>query len=392
MAVARESFSSRLVSLSKLIPISNKARLRSRRPGPRVFLPLALLAAWALPAQVNEQSPEDTRPSSFELGTPSGCDADSRSAFSRQALSAETRGDNAAAAKLFRAAWSACPGNPLLLIKAAQALHREKEYGQAAEAAREALLHDPKNVQGLTTLANALLMAQRLEEAKNAAARLVEVKPNESAGLLLLANIDYLLGDSTEAEQLFLKVLDNEPANEDAAYMLGRVYYMENRVDYAMAQFQRALKVNPKSYKAWDNLALCYDAKGEYEKAIGAFLEAIKIVEKGFPEYDWPYANLADLLLRRNEFQQAYQAATMAAKRNPFSARNFYLGGKALWRLDRTEDALKWLERSSGLDPDYPEPLYLLGQVYAKSGDREKAKDMLERFRVAKEKAPKTRR
>lgn len=391
MAVARELSSSRLVSLSRLLSIANKSRLRSLWPEPRVFLLLVLCVGWALPAQVSEQSPDDPQLPSFGSTTPGGCD-DSSAELARQALTAETRGDDAAATKLFRAAWSACPGNPLLLIKSAQALHRQKEYGQAAETARDALRHDPKNAQALATLANALLMAQRLEEAKKAATRLVEVEPNESGGLLLLANVHYLLGDSTEAEQIFLKVLDNEPANENAAYMLGRVYYMENRVDYAMAQFQRALRVNPKSYKAWDNLALCYDAKGEYNKAIGAFLEAIKLVENDVPEYDWPYANLADLLLRRNEFQQAYQAVTMAAKRNPFSARNFYLGGKALWRLDRTEDALKWLERSAELDPGYPDPLYLLGQVYVKLGQREKGKEMLERFRVAKEKAPKTRR
>ena len=97
-------------------------------------------------------------------------------------------------------------------------------------------------------------------------------------------------------------------------------------------------------------------------------------------------------MLRRNNPKQAYQAATAAAKRNPFSARNFYLGGKALKALGRLDDAVRWLERSTQLDQTYPEPLYLLGRVYLEQGQREKGKAMMERFQEVKAKAPRQRR
>ena len=391
MAAAKELFSSRLVSLSRLIANTDKPRLRLPRPEPCVFLGLALLVAWPLPGQFHDQLPDELRSRPIEGLDTAACDAELSAEISGEDLAEESEGDDIKAASAYRQAWIRCRQNAILL-KYAEAFHRLGSYDKAAKAARDLLRREPNNVRGLTTLANALLMAQQLDKAKEAASQAVELEPDNTSALLLLANLHYLLGDSTSAEQTFLKVLDAEPENENAAYMLGRVYYMENRVDYAMAQFQRALKVNPKSYKAWDNLALCYDAQGEYDKAIGAFLEAIKLVENDVPEYDWPYANLADLLLRRNEFQTAYQAATTAAKRNPQSARNFYIGGKALWKLERTDDALKWLERSAQLDPGYPDPLYLLGQVYLKIGQREKGRETLERFRAAKEKAPKKRR
>ncbi len=79
--------------------------------------------------------------------------------------------------------------------------------------------------------------------------------------------------------------------------MLGRIYYQEARLDYAVGQFQRVLKINPRSYKAYDNLGLCYEALGDTELAIRYYLAAIKLVEKDHPEYDWPYANLANLLV-----------------------------------------------------------------------------------------------
>ena len=81
--------------------------------------------------------------------------------------------------------------------------------------------------------------------------------------------------------------------------MLGRIYYMQGRIDYAVGQFQRVLKVNPQSYKAYDNLGLCYQALGDTGLATRYFLTAIKMVETDHPDYDWPYANLADLLLEK---------------------------------------------------------------------------------------------
>ena len=209
---------------------------------------------------------------------------------------------------------------------------------------------------------------------------------------MLSASVRYMLNETASAEQDLLKLLDLSPRNEEAAYMLGRIYYMDSRIDYAAAQFQRVLKINPKFYKALDNLGLCYDAKGETELAVRHFLAAIRLVETDVPGYDWPYANLADLLLRQGDAKQAYQAVTSAAKRNPYSARNFFLGGKALLRLERRRDAVKWLDRSVELDPAYPDPLYLLGQAYMRLGEKEKARETLRRFQEVKAKAPRVRR
>jgi Flp pilus assembly protein TadD len=162
---------------------------------------------------------------------------------------------------------------------------------------------------------------------------------------------------------------------------------MDSRIDYASAQFQRVLRLNAGFYKAWNHLGLCYDAAGETDKAVQHFLKAIELAEKADPGYDSPYGNLADLLFRQNDFERSYHAAVQAAKRNPYSARNFYLGGKALARLNRNEEAIHWLERSAALDPAYPNPLYLLGQLYMKMGRKDKGFEALEKFRQVKAKA-----
>ena len=123
-----------------------------------------------------------------------------------------------------------------------------------------------------------------------------------------------------------------------------------------------------------------------------SFLIAIKLVEKDHPEYDWPYTNLSDLLLRQNRYQEAFDAAFEAANRNPRSARNFFLGGQALVKLERQAEAQKWLEQAVALDPNYPDALYALGQLYMRAGEKDKAAETLKKFREVKANAPKKRR
>jgi tetratricopeptide (TPR) repeat protein len=174
--------------------------------------------------------------------------------------------------------------------------------------------------------------------------------------------------------------------------MLGRIYYQQGRFEHAVGQFQRVLKINPQSYKAYDNLGLCYQARGDSETATRYFLTAIKLVETDHPDYDWAYANLAELLLESGDAEKAFAAASKAADRNPYSARNFYLGGKALCKLQKMELCVNWLQRSASLDANYPDPLYLLSKVYTQLGEQTKARETLEKFREVKAKAPTTKR
>ena len=240
--------------------------------------------------------------------------------------------------------------------------------------------------------ANALFQQGKLIDASAEVERILSAEPGNTRALELKANCAYLNGNFSEARTTLIGVLDSHPNDEDAAYMLGRMYYQEGYIDQSIGLFQRVLKSNPKAFKAWDNLGLCYQALGSYEEATRHFLTAIKLVETDYPKYDWPYANLADLLLKTGKPQMAYNAAAKAAERNPLSARDFYLGGKALEELGRSELALSWLQRSASLDPGYPEPWYLLARMYKKSGDTGKADESRRKFSELSAKAPAKKR
>ena len=340
----------------------------------------ALLAILAWSLQGGQQAPAGS------------CDLAQSDSLRDSARRAVTKGQYDQAAHQFQQAYEACPEQHAVLLELSEALARRRDFDGAIRAAQALLGAEPNSVAGTLALANAYFMAQRFNEARPLADRTLKLQPGQPTALKLKGNIEYLLGEFDHAEDTFVDLLDKHPEDEEGAYMLGRIYYQEGRVDYALGQFQRVLKLNPQSYKAYDNLGLCYEARGETDMAIRHFLTAIKLVDKDHPDYDWAYANLANLLLETGDAERAFAAASKAADRNPTSARNFYLGGKALCKLEKMELCVNWLERSASLDPGYPEPLYLLAKAYGQLGQQQKAKETLEKFRAVKAKAPAIRR
>jgi tetratricopeptide (TPR) repeat protein len=278
------------------------------------------------------------------------------------------------------------------LLELSRTYARKRDFDRAISTAQEYLKTDPASVPGRLALANAYFMAQRLTEARELALQIVRTEPGQATALKIKGNAEYLLGVANTAITTFIDLLDRHPDDEEAPYMLGRIYYQESRVDEAMGQFQRVLKINAHAYKAYDNLGLCYEAQGDDERATRYFLTAIKLVENDHPEYDSAYADLADLLLKAGDAQKAFDAAAKAAKRNPYSARDFYLGAKALDQLGKFDLSLNWLQRSAALDPNYPEPQYLLARVYRQLGQPEKAEQARKKFLEAKAKQPGPRR
>jgi tetratricopeptide (TPR) repeat protein len=289
-------------------------------------------------------------------------------------------------------ALAACCVTGQELLDASRTYAAKGEFDRAIGAAQDYLKSNPESIPGKLTLGNAYFMSARLHEAKDIALEVLHVDPVNSAALEMKGNAEYLMGEVTGAIDTFIDLLEKHPDNQDAPYMLGRIYYQEGRVDQAIGQFERVLKLNPRAYKAYDNLGLCLQAKGDNETAESYFLTAIKLVEKDHPEYDSAYANLAELLLNKGDPQKAFDAAAKAANRNPRSARDFYLGGKALERLDKLDLSLNWLQRSAALDPQYAQPQFLLARVYRRLGQPEKANEAQQKFLALKAKAPTVRR
>jgi tetratricopeptide (TPR) repeat protein len=268
-----------------------------------------------------------------------------------------------------------CP----LVLEQARTAYESRRYEVAAAEFERALSLCPDRGRILLFLAQAQLMAQKLEPALNTIQRVAE--PKNTDALKLQGDILYLLGQEPEAEKSLLAALEIDAKHTPSRYALARIYYQQSRFTEAAALFRAIIEQEPGNYRAHDNLALTYASLREDANALKHFLKALDLVHKAHPEYDTVYANAANFFLDREQYQKAFQLAAEAAKRNPSSARNFFLTGKALVKLDKPELSIKWFKQAADLDPTYTEPHYWLAQVYRRRGQNEEADRELQKFK-----------
>ncbi len=227
---------------------------------------------------------------------------------------------------------------------------------------------------------------RKLEAAISGFQSAIEACPPKPELRITLGQLFFLQGKEQDAEQAILSAIEIAPTHTGALYALGRIYYEQKRYPDAVARMRRVTELEPANHKAWDNLGLCYDAMAQDADALKSFFKALDLVMKSHPDYDWAHANLADFFLRRQQFEKAFQLAAEAARRNPTSARNMFLTGKALVKLDKHDVSLRWLEQAVKLDPAHSEAWYVLSQTYRKLDRKEDADRALDRFKKTQKK------
>lgn len=275
----------------------------------------------------------------------------------------------------------ATTGECSFVLSAAGKLYAERRFEEASAQFEQAhrICGQPRVT--LLALAKVRLMLQRPDQALAAVDELLVLQPRDVEALKLKGDIGYLLGREEDAEKALGEVLAIQPDHDEAEYALARIRYQQNRFPEAIERFERILKRHPDHYRAHDNLALCHAAQQQDALAIQHFSKALALVHKAHPEYDTVYANASNFFFERGEFEKAFQLGAEAAQRNPKYARNFFLTGKALVKLEKQELSIRWFKQAAELEPTYKEPHYWLATVYRKLGDTEQAARALEKFR-----------
>lgn len=270
--------------------------------------------------------------------------------------------------------------------------YERHDYGRARAGFAAALTTCGASPPVLLALAQAELLSRDVAAALATLARLESMEPSSVPAMKVRAKALYLSARDREAELTLLAAAARAPADAEIPYDLGRIYYQQQRHQEAQRAFQQAIALDARAYKAWDNLGLTCEALGDAAQAVRHYARAMAIAHTDAPSYDVVYANYADLLIKEGQYRKAFDAAAEAAQRNPRDPRNFLLAGKALVSLDAADAGIKWLTQAIALDPDYPEPRYLLARAYRQLGRLEQSREAMTAFQAARERAPRVRR
>jgi tetratricopeptide (TPR) repeat protein len=241
----------------------------------------------------------------------------------------------------------------------------------------EQIKNHPDQPEALYLLVSAYLKAGKVEEAKTALAQLDIVSAGDYRTLtgvgVLLAR--YRLYD--EAIQHFQSAITANPDSDEEHFDLADAYF--RRGSYAQA-LDALKQVSEQGQKDDANLALL----GDIYAHLGDTARAEEIYRSAIsrnPDNDQNYLSLSLLEFRSNDLAAATQTLAKGQQRIPAS-------GKILWGLalasaleGKTPEAAAQFERAVELLPEWSGSYSTLGVFYYETGQIEKAREVLNRFK-----------
>ena len=241
----------------------------------------------------------------------------------------------------------------------------------------EQLKNHPDQPQGLYLLAEAYLKSGRVDEAKSTIAQLDKVS---SSDYRTIAGVGVLLARFRlydDAIQHFQMALGLNPDSDEVKFDLADAYFRKGL--YADAR-KAAQQVSEQGRKDDAYLALLGDISAHLGDTAGA-TELFRDSIQRNPDNDQDYLALALLQFRESDVASAKQTLLEGQTRVPGSGKLVWGLGIAAALEGNTAEAGKDLEHAVEMLPEWPGSYSTLGVFYFQTGQIEKAREVLDRFK-----------
>jgi tetratricopeptide (TPR) repeat protein len=172
----------------------------------------------------------------------------------------------------------AASGEPERALAAADVWARLKEFGRAANVARDLVRRFPDSTDALFRLGSSLERAGSPAEAEEVFLRLLRKKPEDAATLNYLG---YMWADRNEkldrAREMLEKAVAREPRNGAYLDSLGWVYFRLGRLEAAAKNLSEAHRRDPEDATIEEHLGDLAERTGKNEEAIAHWERALTL-------------------------------------------------------------------------------------------------------------------
>ncbi len=164
-----------------------------------------------------------------------------------------------------------------------------------------------------------------------------------------------------------------DPNHYPSYNLLGLIYHQKRDYPKAVEALLKAVELKPDAGEAYHNLGVVYQDMGSAESAEQAYRRAVELGYKA--SYFW----LARVLLDLKKYDEAISFGLKAAESNPKDGSVYNLLGVAWNEKKEYRRAAACFEQALLLSPQDPIMLINLGIAYLNLGEKEKARQNLEK-------------
>jgi lipopolysaccharide biosynthesis regulator YciM len=270
------------------------------------------------------------------------------------------------------------PGHLGALLRLGDVYASEEDYQKANTYYQKAKAASPENLETLFAIENVLERTGRWQDALKTIEDILDIDDANLSAMYCKRTILERLGKWDDLVYLQKSILKNEHTEKDRKrehenligykYEYGRESLENNELEKAKKAFKTVLKLDKEFIPATLGMAEVMVREGDNE-------EAINLLEKAWEETSSKVvlARLEDLLISLGEPSRLIIIYKNSIMKNPNDPSTRFFLGKLFYRLEMVDDAFETLYGIDTGSASYPELHRLLGNLYLRKNQCEKA-------------------
>jgi tetratricopeptide (TPR) repeat protein len=238
-----------------------------------------------------------------------------------------------------------------IFIQKSSLYEQLKQPDLAIKVMYDAFKYDSLNIEVLQRLVTLLMDQELNEEAVLINESIIDNFPDDPRGFINYALMALSKKEPEDAIDGLGSKSDQFPEDFMVQYLLGTSYYQIKDYENAELYLSKALEIFPNSRNTKHNLALIYDIKNEWEKSDQLYLELIDADSLDAQAFN----NYAYSLVERNEnIELALELSKSAIIISPTSAPYLDTIGWIYFKMNRLDEAIKYIKDSLSIDKNNP--------------------------------------
>jgi tetratricopeptide (TPR) repeat protein len=282
----------------------------------------------------------------------------------------------AGAEELLHKLSAAYPDEPNIQLQVGRLAVLKNDRAKARATFERILSKNPTFLPAVESLAFLDMQDKKPGDARARVEALTKAQPTSAGARVLAARIALLDNDDKSAERELQTALQLDANNMDIYSLLGQIYVKQKRLPEATVEYQALASRQTKPAGSYTAVAALQELQGKpqeaavwYKKALAADSNAAVAANN----LAWIYAN------GNTELESALQLAQTAKRALPNSASVDDTLGWVYYRKGLPSLAIDSLKRCVQTDPNNPTYLYHLGMAYVQNGNRDLARQSLEK-------------